>query len=398
MKRILVVGILLLLPVLVFLFRTFPSLPYSIEPIPSPSSDVSTFPTNSDDPEEQLPFQLPDGFRIQRFASDIKGPRDVVFSPGGTLLVSLPGEGRIIALPDNDGNGKSDEIKVIVSGLDTPHGLAFQGSSLLVAQERQLTRFRWEEATRSVNGKETLFDLPSGGRHITRTIAVGTDGDIFVSVGSSCDVCVEKHPYLAAVVHAGKNGENPKLFAKGLRNAVFLAFHPETNRVWATEMGRDFLGDNLPPDEINILEEGKDYGWPYCYGNQIHDTNFDGNGSSSRCNETIAPVFEIPAHSAPLGLTFIHSPQFPESWQGDLLVSYHGSWNRSVPSGYKVVRLDVEGSRVIGAEDFITGFLPASARAASQALGRPVDMAFDTTGALFLSDDKADVMYRITKR
>jgi len=170
-------------------------------------------------------------------------------------------------------------------------------------------------------------------------------------------------------------------------------------------MGRDFLGDNLPPDEINIIEEGKDYGWPFCYGRQVHDTDFDKKVyvqivPQPPCGQTEPPIYEIPAHSAPLGLVFIHSSQFPDDWQDDLLVAYHGSWNRSTPSGYKIVRLKINDQKVISHEDFISGFLPASptGEQGTQTIGRPVDLMFDKEGSLYISDDKAGVIYKLAKR
>jgi glucose/arabinose dehydrogenase len=189
-------------------------------------------------------------------------------------------------------------------------------------------------------------------------------------------------------------GNNPHTFASGLRNAPFLALHPTTGAVWATEMGRDNLGDNVPPDEINILREGKNYGWPICYGSKVYDTNFNSNTYvGDPCADTIAPIFPVPAHNAPLGLTFIKSDQFPAAQQDDLLVAYHGSWNRSVPDGYKIVRLSVRGGTVVGSDDFMTGFISGRTVAA-----RPVDVTFDVAGNLYVSDDKTGVIYIVQKQ
>ncbi len=157
-------------------------------------------------------------------------------------------------------------------------------------------------------------------------------------------------------------------------------------------MGRDFLGDDLPPDEINIVKDGKNYGWPVCYGNRVYDSQFGGE-TPNFCLSSEPPVFEIQAHSAPLGLAFISSTQFPEEWQGDLLVSYHGSWNRTAPTGYKLVRLQVEGEKIIQQTDFLSGFLQGN-----RVIGRPVDLEFGHEGSLYLSDDKAGIIYRIFKK
>lgn len=347
-------------------------------------------------------LQVPTGFKIGIFAKSIENARDLEFSPQGILLVSSPSNGAVVALPDKNKDGVADSAITVLSKLNRPHGLAFFNGKLFVAEESQVSRYNWDESTLTATLDKKLFDLPRGGRHFTRTITFKKDSRMFVSLGSSCDVCVEEHPFIATVIVSDQNGTSPKVFAKGLRNAVFITTNPQTDDVWVTEMGRDFLGDNLPPDEINILEEG-DYGWPLCYGNRVHDTNFDKRVYIQTvpplpCGTTIPPVYEIPAHSAPLGLTFIEGEQFPKDWQGDLLVAYHGSWNSSVPVGYKIVRLDVDGDRVLEEEDFITGFLKGS-----QAVARPVDVVFEPSassgqgGSLFISDDKGGNIYKVVK-
>ena len=186
------------------------------------------------------------------------------------------------------------------------------------------------------------------------------------------------------------DGSGDRVFAQGLRNSVGFVFHPSTGEIWATENGRDALGDDLPPDEINIVRDGRDYGWPFCYGQRIADTSLNNPGS---CDATVASLQDLQAHSAPLGLRFIESSHFPEEWQGDLLVAYHGSWNRSEPTGYKVVRLAVDGNTIVAEEDFISGWLVAN----GSSVGRPVDLIFGPQdGALYISDDKAGLIYRVT--
>ncbi|MFI5205702.1 MAG: PQQ-dependent sugar dehydrogenase, partial [Candidatus Paceibacterales bacterium] len=175
----------------------------------------------------------------------------------------------------------------------------------------------------------------------------------------------------------------------------FIQFNPKTGELWGTEMGRDYLGDNIPPDEINIIREGVNYGWPNCYGDRVADTSFN---QDATCQFTQSPIYQIPAHSAPLGLTFINSSQFPADWQGDLLVAYHGSWNRTLPTGYKVIHMKVNGNTISGVSDFLTGFIGVGAKSGADALGRPVDLTFDKSGNLFLSDDKTGDVYIIQKQ
>lgn len=336
--------------------------------------------------EPDVPVNLPDGFKAGVFSTDLPGVRDLQMSPQGTLLATLPNERTVVALPDKNNNGVSDEVINVLVRLNRPHGIAFHNSKLFVAEETKVVRYRYDEKNFTAIPEQTLFELPKGGRHTTRTIVFDREGDMYVSLGSTCDTCVEKHPFIGTVIISDAMGKTPRVYSKGLRNAVFLTTDT-TGNVWASEMGRDFLGDNLPPDEVNILTDNGDFGWPFCYGDQVWDSMF-GQKDQEYCNNTIKPFYKIPAHSAPLGLTFINSPQFPEEWQGDLLVAYHGSWNRSTPTGYKVVRVTVGETPT--ETDFMTGFIEGG-----RALGRPVDVEFDSTGSLYVSDDKAGAVYKI---
>ncbi len=342
--------------------------------------------------QPDFPLKITNDFKIGVFAKNLGAARDLQFSPGGVLLVSSKESGIVYALPDKKGDGKADRKIVVLSGLDNPHGLAFSGGKLFVAELKKVSRYAWDEENLKAVFEKKLFDLPSNGGHSTRSIEIDKDGNLFVTIGSSCNVCLEKHGWLAAVIVSDVDGKNPKVFAKGLRNSVFIKINPETGDLWGTEMGRDLIGDNIPPEEINIISKGKNYGWPNCYGNKIHDEKFNHDHKTGGCSNTVAPIYGFQAHSAPLGLIFIDSPQFPESWQGDLLVSYHGSWNRSVPTGYKIVRMSVKGNKITEETNFITGFLQGS-----NALGRPVDLEFDSSGSLYISDDKIGVIYKVVK-
>lgn len=347
---------------------------------------------NTGDPVD-LPLKITSSFKIGVFAKDLGKARDLQFSPGGVLLVSSSEGGIVYALPDKKGDGKADKKVVVLSGLDNPHGLAFSDGKLFIAELKKVSRYEWDEKNLNAKFEKKLFDLPSNGGHSTRSLEIDRDGNLYVTIGSSCNVCVEKHPWLATVVISDVEGKVPKVFASGLRNSVFIKINPKTGELWGTDMGRDLIGDDLPPEEVNIITEGKNYGWPNCYGNKIHDGKFNHNHKAGECEKTQNPIYGFQAHSAPLGLAFIDSAQFPENWQGDLLVSYHGSWNRSVPTGYKIVRMNVEGNKITGETDFITGFLQGSS-----ALGRPVDLEFDSSGSLYISDDKIGAIYKVVKK
>lgn len=342
----------------------------------------------------------PPEFALSLFAEGLTSPRVIAFDPAGTMLVSMPAAGMVAALPDDDGNGRADRIVPVAEGLNRPHGLAFRcdgNCRLYVAETDQVTVFDYDrENMKALNGRK-FVDLPGGGRHSTRTILFlppPEEGKLLISVGSSCDTCGEKDQRRARILLAEGEGGKLRPFASGLRNAVFMRIHPETGEIWATEMGRDFLGDDLPPDEINIIREGNDYGWPYCYGRNLPDREFalDAAGGASCRNKTASHI-DIQAHSAPLGLDFFPSEGWPEKYRGSLLVAFHGSWNRSIPVGYKIslFRFAEEGE-YIGQEDFITGWLTED----NSSLGRPVDIRILPDGVLYISDDKAGVIYRLS--
>ena len=370
--------------------------------VPSPASTVRPAAAPEAVNETDIALTLPAGFKISYFTPEFIGPvRFMAFSPDGILFVSLPSRaglysgnrsgGAVFALPDRDQDGQADEVETVISGLSTlPHGLAFNGGYLYLAEENRVSRYPYT-GSGTLGAREVIVEsIPAGG-HVSRTVGFGPSGKMYVSVGSSCNVCEEADPRRAAIVEYNPDGSGERVFAEGIRNAVGLVFHPVTGQMWATENGRDLLGDDLPPDEINIVREGRNYGWPFCYGKRIPDLEFN---NQSTCTTTEESVHDLQAHSAPLGLRFIDSPQFPEEWQGDLLVAYHGSWNRSEPTGYKVVRLNVEGREVVGESDFIHGWLLDD----GSSPGRPVDLIFGPQdGALYISDDKAGVVYRVTR-
>lgn len=338
------------------------------------------------------------GFQIGYFAQNLGPVRDLTFSPGGILIASIPNQGKVIMLPDRNRDGVADEVDTILSGLNKPHGISFYDKFLYVAEETRLGRYLWTDQE-LIGGiarlEKKLFDLPKGGIHSTRSIAFTEKGVMYISIGSSCNACLEKHPFLGTVIVSDWQGIKPELFAKGLRNTPFITVNSVTQELWGTEMGRDFLGDDLPPDEINNIKSKENYGWPQCYGNKIHDTKFDKNVyTENPCISSKIPVYQIAAHSAPLGLKFIKSEKFPPDWQDDLLVAYHGSWNRSTPTGYKIVRLLIDDDNNISTEeDFLSGFLQDNL-----AIARPVDLEFDNKGNLYISDDKSGNIFIVSKK
>jgi glucose/arabinose dehydrogenase len=370
-----------------------------VEPLTKQLAGTATQEKNQ---TEGLPLKLPPGFTLSVFAKDLQGARVLALDGAGTLLVSLTAEGRVVALPDKDGDGVADKAVTVLAGLEKPHGLAFYGEKrnrLYIAETTHVDAYDYDEKIFTASKPKKIADLPKGDRHYTRSLLFlpAPEGNrLLISVGSSCDVCVEQDRRYAKVLAVNADGGDPKPFASGLRNAMFMALHPRTGQVWATEMGRDLLGDDLPPDELNIIQEGKDYGWPYCYGKRVHDKNFDPAGAKKDfCLGTEPSYIDLPAHSAPLGLAFVPTEGWPQDYQNNLLVAYHGSWNRTVPTGYKIVRVKLDAAgKFLGVEDFITGWLSKE----GQAIGRPVDILVAPGGVMYISDDKAGVVYRVAKK
>lgn len=330
------------------------------------------------------------GMQIAIFAAGLQEPRMLAFSPGGDLYVSLPRAGRVLVLPDRNHDGVADTHGVFADRLNRPHGLAFDGRDLVVAENDRLVRLPDRNGDLRADRVEVLStDLPNGGGHWTRSVAIGANGDYFVAAGSSCNACLEQDPRRAAILRIPKTGGKAEVYARGLRNSVGLAFHPATHELWASDNGRDRLGDNLPPEEINRIVQGGDYGWPYCYGRRIPDPDF---GNPDRCRSTLAPEVEMQAHSAPLGIAFGKGLALPQIFRDMLFVAFHGSWNRTVPTGYKLIGIPFKEGRPAGApQDIVSGWLRGR-----RAWGRPVCPAVGPDGALYLSDDRAGFIYRIT--
>jgi len=350
---------------------------------------------------EKTPFDLkqlkaPDGFHIAVYA-EVDGPRMLTFSPGGVLLVSESGEGKVAALPDSRHTGKAEKEVVILRGLNEPHGIGFYGGKLYVAENDKIRSYDWDEANLRATNPKNIADLPSGGGHSTRSL-VFHGNKLYVSAGSSCNACIEKDSRRAAVMEMNPDGSGQRVFAKGLRNAVGVAVNPKTDTVWVTVNGRDWLGDDLPPEVIfDLGQSGGDFGWPYCYGEHIPDPNFTKAGDN-RCQSVIGPKVQMQAHSAPLGLAFYQGSMFPPEYRNNIFVAFHGSWNRAVPTGYKVVRVKVDdrGQPVGGPQDFITGFLAPGEPKKGRWMGRPVGIVFGGDGSMYVSDDSGDKIYRVT--
>lgn len=322
---------------------------------------------------------LPAGYTATVFAEGLSGPRFMAVSPDGVLFVAEPGANRVIALPDTNGDGMADEVVEVGTDYGRAHDLEFRADGeLLVAGETTIHEVTLD-GLGEVSRRVLVDELPSGG-HATKTVEVLPGGDVLVSIGSSCDVCDEEDPRRATVQLLADDGLRP--YMVGLRNAVGLWVDDETGSAWATNMGRDLLGDSRPPETVYELVDGADAGWPRCHAGTIRDPQF--GDAEDACDGAATPAIMLPAHVAPLALV---------AWEGHLVVALHGSWNSSSKVGYALWWLPWDGEPAGDPEPFATGFLPEGA---TDALGRPAGLAVGDDGALYVSDDKAGFIYRVT--
>jgi glucose/arabinose dehydrogenase len=325
------------------------------------------------------------------YAADVPNARQMALGPPGVVFVGSRSEGKVHAVVDRDGDQRADEVHLVAKGLDMPSGLAFKDGALYVADVSRILRFRdVARDLRQPPAPEVVTDaFPADRHHGWKFIAFGPDGRLYVPVGAPCNVCAPPGPLHATITRLDLAGGRPEVVARGVRNSVGFDFHPETGELWFTDNGRDWMGDDQPPDELNRLASpGQHFGFPHCHGDGIRDPEHNGGRA---CREFMPPVALLGPHVAAIGMRFYVGRMFPERYRGGIFIAEHGSWNRSTPVGYRVTFVKLEGARAIAYEPFASGWLQGNV-----AGGRPADVLVMPDGALLVSDDKASRLYRIS--
>ncbi|MGX2040478.1 PQQ-dependent sugar dehydrogenase [Methylocaldum sp. MU1018] len=339
-------------------------------------------------------IKLPPGFRIAIYTDRTPDARSLALGNDGTVYVGSMDEGKVYAVRDPDRDGKADRVDVVAADLNMPNGVAFADGDLYVAELSRILKFKDIERQLAPPPKpEVVFDrYPGDAHHGWKYLRVGPDGKLYVPVGAPCNVCLSEKEIYATLTRLDKEGSNFEIYARGIRNTVGFDWHPETKELWFTDNGRDWMGDDVPPDELNHAPKpGLHFGFPYCHGKDIADPSF---GKGKNCAEFQPPAWTFPAHAAALGTRFYTGKQFPAEYRGRLFVAQHGSWNRSTPDGYRVVTVEFQGGRPVNEKVFAEGWLQPDGKV----LGRPVDVLQMPDGALLISDDKAGAIYRIAYR
>ena len=339
-------------------------------------------------------MRVPDGYAIDFYAGDLANARMLRFTTAGDLLVSKPRSGEIVLLErDDDGDGHPDGRRTLVTGLNRPHGMDFHGPWLYIGETDAIARIRFDPATRTTEGEveRIVTGLPGGGNHWSRPLRFGPDGWLYVSVGSSCNVCVEEDERRAALLRFKPDGSEPEIYATGLRNTVGFDWHPVTGQLYGTDNGRDLLGNDFPPCELNAIDRGGFYGWPFANGDRVPDPDL-GAGRDTEIAASVPPAHGFRAHTAPLGIVFLTGDSTHPDLEGAALVALHGSWNRTRKDGYMVVSLHWGEDGKIEERDFVVGF-----ERDEDVLGRPVDIAQGPDGAIYISDDFMGGIWRVVR-
>jgi len=342
------------------------------------------------DPSRLESISLPDGFKISVFAEEVEDARSLALGNEGTVFVGSRRAGKVYAITDSDGDFRADRVLVVAEGLDSPNGVAFHAGDLYVAEISRVIRFPGIEKHLENPPEPEIIrdDFPTDDHHGWKYIAFGPDGKLYVPVGAPCNNCLSDNEIYASITRMDADGGNHEIFARGVRNTVGFDWHPQTGELWFTDNGRDWLGDDRPPDELNHAPvTGMHFGYPFCHGTDISDPEFGDRGD---CSNYTPPVSELGPHVAALGMLFYTGDLFPAEYSGRVFIAEHGSWNRTDPIGYRITTVELNSDGSAEYSVFAEGWLQDG-----RAWGRPVDILQLPDGSLLVSDDAADVIYRI---
>ncbi len=334
---------------------------------------------------------LPPGFTIDVYAPNVENARSLALGEKGTLFVGTRSAGKVYAVLDRNQDHKADKVITLAEGLNMPNGVAFKSGALYIAEVNRVLRYEDIESRLTNPPKPVIVrdDFPRDRHHGWKFIRFGPDGMLYVPVGAPCNVCEREDERYASVMRMNPNGSGLEVFAHGVRNTVGFDWHPKTAELWFTDNGRDWLGDDLPPDELNRApRKGMHFGFPYCHGGTIPDPGF---GTKRGCEEFVPPAQALGPHVAALGMRFYSGAMFPEQYRDQIFIAEHGSWNRTSPIGYRLTLVRLNGNQTVSYEVFAEGWLNRG-----RAWGRPVDVLVMPDGALLVSDDRAGVIYRIS--
>ncbi|MEV4607017.1 YbhB/YbcL family Raf kinase inhibitor-like protein [Neorhizobium sp. LMR1-1-1.1] len=343
-------------------------------------------------------IETPAGFKVDVFARDLFNPRMLAVSQKGIVYATRRTVGDVIMLKDDNNDGKADGA-VTVASRPNMHGIAFDGNKVFLVTIHDVYTADVNEDGTFGPLSRIIDDLPDAGQHANRTINVGPDGMLYISIGSTCNECQEDNPENATIVRASKDGRTRTIFASGLRNTIGFDWEPTTGALYGIDHGIDWLGDEVQIEELNRIEQGKKYGWPYFYGMSginPHINPPEGITLDQWAKQSTEPVLGYTAHSAPMQMAFYDGNAFPADYRGDAFIAMRGSWNRRPPSGYEVVRVNFENGKPVGFEKFLEGFLLQQENGKYGYLGRLTGIAVGQDGSLFVADDSNGVVYKVS--
>jgi glucose/arabinose dehydrogenase len=336
-------------------------------------------------------LRAPPGFSISVYAARVPNARELALAPNGSVFVGSLKQGAVYALVPNADRSRAADVVKIASGLDLPNGVAFRGGALYVSEPSRILKYDQILTHLKAPPKPSVvYDkLPTEHAHGWKFIAFGPDGKLYVPIGAPCNIC-RLTGIFGSIYRMNADGSDFELVATGIRNSVGFDWKPDTKALWFTDNGRDELGDNLPPDELNTVTKlGQNFGYPYCHAGTIKDPQF---GNEHACSEFQGPAAALDPHGAALGMRFYEGSRSPSEYKGNIFIAQHGSWNRSHKIGYRVLRVVLKGGRVQKVEPFIEGWLGAG----EKVHGRPVDVQLLPDGTLLISDDEVGAVYRVS--